>query len=156
MHGVPIRFARRGDIPSLLMLWEALMRELARTDVRLSPHARARDHQTEAFAAAVGNRLIYVAEENERLIVGFVSMSVDPPGGPLVPNPLGRIHDCYVVPPRRRQGIGRRLAGRALDLLFERGAENAQITVPAHHTATQAFWHSLGWRDRSVIYERNA
>jgi hypothetical protein len=41
-EAVPNRVARRGDVPSLLLLWAAMMEENARLDGRLAMHADAR------------------------------------------------------------------------------------------------------------------
>lgn len=158
MEGVPIRNARRGDIPSLLLLWTALMEEVAQADPRLRPHPRAREHmmaQLSEWLQAPG-RILVVAEEGGRLVVGFASAVVEATGGWVAPSRVGRVQDCYVVPPRRRHGIGRRLVGRTLDLLYEAGAEAARVTVPAKHPGSRAFWDALGWSDLETLVERPA
>lgn len=158
MEGVPIRNARRGDIPSLLLLWSALMEDVARADPRLKPHPHAREHMAAQFSERLNapDHVLVVAEEQGRLVVGFASAFVESTAGWTAPERVGRIQDCYVAPPRRRHGIGRRLVGRALDLLYEHGAETAHVTVPAQHPGTRAFWQTLGWSDLNAVLERPA
>jgi hypothetical protein len=44
-----IRAARRSDIPSLVLLWTAMMEENARHDPRLAPHPRGKEHMADRF-----------------------------------------------------------------------------------------------------------
>ena len=158
MEGLPIRNARRGDIPSLLLLWTAMMKENAEADARLAIHARAREHMASEFAAWVQDpkRFLVVAEEGGRLVVGFAAGAVVPGAGWQEPERLGQITDCYVVPPRRRQGIGRRLVGRVIDLLYEKGIDTVRVAVATRNEASHAFWRSMGWSDLEVVLERPA
>src|SRR5204863_2483472 len=122
MQALPTRAARRGDVPSLLMLWGASVDENARFDPRLAVHPDAREHMGRSLAAWVEDpsRVVLVAEEGHRLLVGFAAGCVVAGNGLQVPARLGQLTDCFVVPARRRKGIGRRLAARLADLLVER------------------------------------
>ena len=75
MEGVPIRSARRGDVPSLLLLWTAMMQENSRTDPRLALHPHAREHMAGLFGPWLQDpeRVIVVAEEDSRVIVGYAA-----------------------------------------------------------------------------------
>lgn len=156
MEGVPIRNARRGDIPSLLLLWQAMMQELAAVDARFTPHPRAREHMANEFARWLQdpNRHVVVAEEGGRLVIGFASALRTPGNGWQIPSKLGRITDCYVVSPRRRSGVGRRLAGRLLDVLYEEGIDTVRLSVAARDPDAHAFWSSMGWADLEEVLEK--
>lgn len=158
MEAIPIRTARRGDVPSLLLLWAAMVEENARLDPRLAVHADAKERMARTLATWVDDpaRIVLVAEEHNRLVVGFAAGQVLAGNGLQVPARLGEVTDCYVVPARRRRGAGRRLAGRLLDLLAEKGAESVRLQVVAKNVEAQAFWASLGWEPLEEILERPA
>lgn len=156
MEGLPIRNARRGDIPSLLLLWDAMMRELGAADARFALHPRAREHMATQFSGFLQDpdRIVIVAEEGGRLVVGFATAVVRAGNGWQVPERLGRISDMYVAAPRRRQGIARRLAGRLLDLLFEKGVDTVRLAAAVHNEGALAFWRSMGWEDLELVLEK--
>lgn len=156
MEGIPIRNARRGDIPSLMLLWEAMMQEVAAGDPRFAIHARAREHRAAEFQRWLQdeNRLIVVAEEGGRLVVGFGVATREAGNGWQVPQRFGSITDLFVVKPRRRMGIGRRLTGRMLDLLFEAGLGTIRLAVSVKNEEAHAFWTSMGWQNLEVVLQK--
>ena len=155
MEGVPIRNARRGDIPSLLLLWQAMMKENANLDPRFALHPRAREHMAGEFASWLQDpqRSVIVAEEGGRLVIGYATAIVTPGNGWQIPETLARITDCFVIPPRRRAGVGRRLAGRLLDLLYEKGVDTVRLPVAFANEGAQAFWRSMGWANLEEVFE---
>lgn len=156
MEGVPIRLARRGDIPSLLLLWTAMMEEFVSLDPRFAVHPQAREHMAATLASWLQdpNRIVVVAEEGGRMIVGFAAGVVAPGNGWQVPERVGRISDTYVAKPRRRMGIARRLAGRILDLLYEKGVGTVRLAAAVHNEGAVAFWRSMGWSELETVLER--
>jgi ribosomal protein S18 acetylase RimI-like enzyme len=153
---VQVRPARRGDIPSLVLLWASMMEENARLDPRLGMHPHAKEHMAEQFASWVqdATRVVLVAEEQGRLLVGYAAGCHGAGNGWQVPAVLGQVTDCFVVPARRRRGVARRLAARLRDVLFERGVSTVRLQVAATNEASRAFWRSMGWEDLEVILER--
>ena len=156
MEGVPIRTARRGDIPMILALWNAMMEENAKSDPRLEAHPRAREHMAAQFSAWIqdSHRIVVVAEEDRRLVVGYAAALVGPGNGWQVPERLGQVTDCFVVPPRRRKGIARRLVGRLCDLLYERGIGTVRLQVVAQNASSLAFWRAAGFEVLEEILEK--
>jgi len=155
-EAVPIRVARRGDVPSLLLLWAAMMEENARLDGRLVMHADAREHMSRTLSGWIDDpdRAVLVAEENGRLVVGYAAGGVAPGNGVQEPERLGQVTDCYVLPARRRRGIARRLASRLYDLLLERGADAVRLQAAAKNPDSLAFWESLGYEVLEDVLER--
>jgi ribosomal protein S18 acetylase RimI-like enzyme len=155
MDAIPIRNARRGDVPSLLLLWSAMLEENARFDPRLTPHPDARESAAGSFAQRVEDpdEVVLVAEDG-RVPIGFAAGKVTPGNGFQVPGRLGQITDCYVIPARRRRGAGRRLASRMADLLVGKGAETIRLQVVVKNAEAEAFWASLGYAPLEVIFER--
>lgn len=156
MEGVPIRNARRGDIPSLLLLWGAMMKEIEAADPRFALHPRAREHQTAQFQRWIqeDKHLMVVAEEGGRLVVGFAIATRSAGNGWQIPVSVGRISDIYVAQPRRRMGIARRLTGRLLDLLYEKGVGTVRLAVAVRNDGAHAFWKSMGWDDLEVVLQK--
>ena len=156
MEGVPIRPARRGDIPMLLLLWSAMMEENARHDGRLAAHPDAREHMAAQFAQFLQDpdRALVVAEEGGRLLVGYAASRVAPGTGSHRPTQVGEITDCFVIPARRRRGIARRLVGRLTDALYERGLDTVRLQVAVANESSLAFWRSLGWDVLEAVLER--
>lgn len=155
MEGLPLRNARRGDIPSLLLLWTAMMEENARLDPRLALHPRAPEHMAAQFAEWLQDpdRIVVVAEGEGRLVVGYAAGRLAPGTGWHHPHHFGEITDCFVVPRRRRQAIGRRLAGRLSDLLYDLGVDTVRLQVSAQNPAAITFWKSLGYDVLETVLE---
>ncbi len=156
MDAVPIRAARRGDVASLLLLFQAMTTENARIDARFAVHPDAAEHMSRSFVSWVDdpNRVVLVAEEGQRLVVGYAAGVLTQGDGLGARARIGQVTDCFVVPARRRKGVARRLAGRLFDLLLERGAEAVRLQVVAQNEASQAFWTSLGYAPLQEILER--
>jgi len=156
MDAIPIRTARRGDVPSLLLLWSAMVEENARLDPRLAVHLDARDHMARMLATWIDDatRVVVVAEEHARLVIGFAAGRVLAGSGLQAPARLGEITECYVIPARRRRGAGRRLATRLLDLLREKGGDTTRLQVVSKNPDSLAFWQSLGYEPLEEILER--
>lgn len=156
MEGIPLRTARRGDLPSLHVLWQALLAEHARLDPRLGVHPGAAAWLASHLAEALHDpeRVLLVAEEGGRLVVGFVSARLLP-AGPGEPREA-EIGELFVAPPRRRRGLARRLAQRAMDLLYERGAREVRLQAAVHNPGAQAFWRSLGFEPVETLLQRPA
>ena len=152
--GPSIRNARRGDVPSLVLLWTAQMEENARLDPRLSPHPPAREHVAGQFGLWLQDpeRLVYVAEEG-RVVIGYAAGRVSPGTGWHQPLRMGEITDCFVVPARRRQGIARRLATRVTEALFNLNLDTIRLQVAALNPASLSFWRSLGFDPLETVVE---
>lgn len=155
MEGIPIRNARRGDVPSLLLLWSAMMAENARVDPRLAIHPHAREHMASRFGEWIqdSDRVLVVAEEGQRLVVGYAAGRVAPGTGWHAPQRIGEISDCFVVPPRRRQGLARRMVGRLCDMLYELNVDTVRLQVVTANTAALGFWKATGWEVLEEILE---
>lgn len=67
--------------------------------------------------------------------------------------------ELYVVPARRRQGLGRALMTSALEIARERGAEEMEIGVDEPDVPARRLYESLGFTrqtgsDLMFVYER--
>ena len=155
MEGIPIRNARRGDIPSLLLLWTAMMEENLRKDPRLALHPHAKEHMAGKFGEWIqaADRVIVVAEQNHRVVVSYAAGRVGPGTGWHSPQRIGEVTDCFVVPPRRRLGLARRMVGRLCDMLYELNVDTVRLQVSALNEAALGFWKAIGWEMLEEILE---
>ncbi len=72
------------------------------------------------------------------------------------------LQELYVVPPRRRQGIGRSLLTEAIALSRDRGADGIDLNTGETDTAARALYESMGFTNREgapdgpsmLFYER--
>jgi ribosomal protein S18 acetylase RimI-like enzyme len=156
VEGVPIRLARRGDVPSLHALWQAMMAEHARLDARLAMHPDAATWMAAQLGAWVADpqRVILVAEESARIVVGYAAARLLP-AGRTGPEREGELTECFVAPARRRRGIARRLASRVLDLLDERRVTCVRLQAAVANAGAIAFWRSLGFEHVETVLERD-
>lgn len=156
MEGVPIRPARRGDVPSLHALWQAMLAEHARLDPRLAAHPDAPTYMASQLGQFVTDphRIVLVAEEGARLVIGFVSARILPFGGAPGEQREAEIAECFIAPARRRRGVARRLVQRVLDMLDERRIASVRIQVAAQNPGALAFWRSLDFEVVETILER--
>lgn len=133
MTAVVIRPAKRTDVE-----------QLAETAVRSWTHAY-KGVLTADTVAEAPRRLrqaisddwneIFVAEA-KKAVVGYFDFE---PG-------TSHIRRIYVDPGHHRRGIGRLMIEAALDILRDRGFDNATIDV-VEGTDAPAFHHALGWRE---------
>lgn len=132
------------------------MKENAAQDPRLAAHPRSREHMAAQFQAWMQDpkRVVVVAEEGGRLVIGYAAGAIVPGNGWQAPTVLGEISDCYVALPRRRHGVARRLVGRVLDQLYEKGMGTCRLQVAVANEASRAFWESMGWAGFETVYER--
>ena len=67
---------------------------------------------------------------------------------------LGFIHHMAVLPEYRRHHIGKELATKALEKIFENGINKTQIYCYIDNETGQNFWKSLGFeRTDNVLFE---
>lgn len=97
-----------------------------------------------------------VAEEGEEL-VGFLCAGVTRMDRKLSyggGNTLGLIHDLYLTPPARKQGLAGELLDRAEEWMVRAGAGVAECQVVWDNGLGQEFWARRGYAPVSVTRAR--
>ncbi len=77
--------------------------------------------------------------------------------------PVGYLEELYVVPDRRREGIGRALMTAVLELAHERRAAGMEVVTGEDDTAARSLYESVGFANqiegeekaRALFYELN-
>jgi GNAT superfamily N-acetyltransferase len=150
-----VRPASPGDLATLSELWVEITRHHEPLDplFRLRPGAggevrellRAwlRDPDARAFLAEV-----------EGAAVGMVCVRIDRAPPILEEVERGEVTDLFVRGAWRRRGVGRALAGAALDWLASRGVGRVEVRVADANAAARAFWRALGFGAHVEVLQR--
>lgn len=141
-----IRAARRSDAAAIGALWSALVEAHAALDpvLGLQPGAGPALEREALAAIGAADVGIWVAERDAR-VVGFACARLERASPLAVETSRVEISEIAVAPAARRAGVGRALAGAALDWARRRGARRVEVRVSARNELGQAFWRSLGF-----------
>ena len=151
-----VRVATPADVPSLVLLFAAMIEENGRLEPRLSPHPELRVNAATHLASRLSSpeHVVLVAEEKPGLVIGFAAGRLERGNGVLGAARIGTVTDCFVVPARRRRGLARGLASRLAGALAVKEAEELRLHVVARNADALAFWTSLGYRPVEELLER--
>jgi len=151
----PRRRASERDLGQLTSLWIDVtthharidplftLREGADSEIRRLLTSQLRDPDTAIFVWDADGELL-----------AFCSVRVDIAKPILEETRRAEITDLGVRAFARRRGIGRALAGAALDWVRGRGVERVEVRVATGNREGQAFWRALGFGDLMDVLER--
>lgn len=151
-----IRNARPDDHAEVLGLWLALIehhRTLA-PDYPVLPGIREVISSEIRRGGSRDNCRLFVAELEERL-VGFLFAEIESGGGPAGGEPgTAWVHELWVEPEQREQGIGAKLLAESDAFFRARGVRRISVRVESSNRAALDFWSRLGFGERARILER--
>ncbi|WP_248895527.1 GNAT family N-acetyltransferase [Haloplanus halobius] len=132
-------------------LWVALARDQRRHGSHLRGEANyAAVRASMARHAADGS--LTVARDEDGDLVGFVRYGID--SGPLTQDATrGVVRDLFVVPSRRREGVGGTLLDAAESCLRDRGAEVITLDAMARNDDAVRFYERRGYRPHRIEFE---
>jgi len=96
---------------------------------------------------------LLIAERGSRRI-GFLFAEVEPAGAGSEPSPLGWIHELWVAPDEREQGVASALVAEADAFFSARAVRRVSVRVESGNAAAVRFWSRRGFGDRARILER--
>ncbi|WP_113553321.1 N-acetyltransferase family protein [Ensifer adhaerens] len=150
---ITIKAARDEDVPVLGKFGADLMALHHQWDPeRFIPTGTG----TEAsYARWLGSQLeksevVVLAAEQDEMIVGYAYASVEGYDYMALRKPAGVIHDLFVEPEKRSQGIGRMLLEAAVAALKERGANLIVLSTAHRNEAAQRLFAAAGFRPTMV------
>ncbi len=156
MSGDPrVRPAGSRDSEALLGLWL----DLVLHHRRLDPDYPSLPGIREALLGEVERGLrapgcqIWLAED-DGAPVGFLFAELDGPEGGASSGGSGWIHELYVEPDWRRQGLARALVDEASAFFDERGRSRFSVRVESANQEGLSFWRELGLEERARILEK--
>jgi len=143
---VVVRRATQKDLPAILRLRMALLREHAHNAIYGRLRADAEPRAAKLFAAQLQstNEVLFLAD-----IVGEtvgVLRCIQSSGSPLLdPAQYAYVSSVYVVPNAREQGVLRALLAEAVQWCNERGLEEMRLHNAADNPLANAAWEALGF-----------
>ena len=148
-----IRSPEPGDLDPLADLWV----DLAADQQRHGSHLRAapnREAAREFLAQQVVTDGVRLAEADDGALVGFVAFAVErgryeQDGG------RGLVHDLYVAPAWRGDGLGSALLSTAEDVLAEAGVGVVAVEALAANDAARRLYRRHGYEPHRVEMERS-
>jgi ribosomal protein S18 acetylase RimI-like enzyme len=143
---VAIRRASQKDLPAILALRMALLREHAHNAIYGRLRADAESRAAKLFAAQLQsqNEVLFLAGlEGET--VG-VLRCIHSFGSPLLdPSQYAYVSSVYVVPSARERGVLRALLREAEQWCIDRGLEEMRLHNAADNPLANAAWEALGF-----------
>jgi ribosomal protein S18 acetylase RimI-like enzyme len=98
--------------------------------------------------------LILVAEDRDS-VVGYVYAAFEGADYMALRGPAAVIHDIFVNPQRRREGVGRRLLEHAITALTNEGAAQIVLSTAYKNTDAQALFQQMGFRPTMIEMTRD-
>jgi ribosomal protein S18 acetylase RimI-like enzyme len=94
--------------------------------------------------------VVVLAAEQETAPVGYAYASVEGYDYMALRGPAGVIHDLFVEPKKRSQGIGRMLLDAAIAALRARGAKQVVLSTAHRNEAAQRLFATAGFRPTMI------
>lgn len=145
-----VREPRPDDLDALVDLWV----DLAADQRRHGSHLAAEENVAAARETLAGRVVadgLRVAEADG--LVGFVTFELER-GQYEQDRTRGLVHDLYVVPGVRDEGVGSRLLAAAETALADRGAEMVAVQALAPNAAARRLYERHGYAVHRVEMER--
>jgi ribosomal protein S18 acetylase RimI-like enzyme len=150
-----VRTARADDHAAILGFWLDLIehhRRLSPTDQPAPNLREVLGNEIRRGASRARCRLL-VAERAGRP-VGFLFAEVEVGGGGADPAPLGWIHELWVAPDERKQGVASALVAEADAFFKARDVRRVSVRVESANEDALRWWSRRGFGDRARILER--
>ncbi|MGO4193927.1 N-acetyltransferase family protein [Rhizobium sp. YAF28] len=158
-HAVRIRLARPADMETLGgfgALLVTLHHELdAKRFIEAAKSTPARYAQFLESELALPETVLLVAED-EGALVGYAYAALEGFDYMSLRGPAGVIHDLFVDPARRREGVGRMLLEATMAGLKSLGAERFVLSTAYRNKTARSLFAAMGFRPTMVEMTREA
>jgi len=145
--GITVRPAHMADLPLIVELRLALLREHGDNPIyeRLRPDAPDRARRLFAAQLRSPDEVIFLGEVDGE--VSGILRCIQTGGLPLLfPATHGYISSVYVVPRARRRGVLRALLAAAIQWCESRGLTELRLHNASDNAVANAAWDALGFR----------
>ncbi len=150
-----VREATPRDTDRLVALWTAITAHHQPLDPLFTMRAGAEGELHALISAMLRDpdAAVFVYEDGND-VPGMCMVRVDRSPPILEEVERAEITDLGVREGRRREGIGRALAERALAWVRARGVERVEVQVAARNAEGQAFWRGLGFGELMDVLQK--
>ncbi|MDT4859264.1 Mycothiol acetyltransferase [compost metagenome] len=100
--------------------------------------------------------VVVLAAEQEEMIVGYAYAALEGYDYMALRRPAGVVHDLFVDPEKRNQGVGRMLLDAVIAELQGRGADLVVLSTAHRNEAAQRLFAAAGFRPTMVEMTLNA
>lgn len=101
-------------------------------------------------ARAVDRRSVFLVAERESRLVGFLIATTEETIPIYRLAETGFIHDLWIEPQYRNEGIGRQLTMLAIEKFREKGIRQIRLETAANNEAARALFKACGFRVSSI------
>jgi ribosomal protein S18 acetylase RimI-like enzyme len=101
-------------------------------------------------ARAVDDRSVFLVAEREGKIVAFLIATIDETIPIYRLQEIGFVHDVWVEPEYRHEGIGRQIAMLAIEKFREKGVKQIRLETAIANEAARSLFKSCGFRVSSI------
>ena len=143
---VAVRRASASDLPAIIALRMALLREHAHNTIygRLRQDAEARASKLFAAQLQSQNEVIFLADMGGETV--GILRCIHSTGSPLLePSQYAYVSSVYVVPKARERGVLRALLSAADTWCRDRGLDEMRLHNAADNPLANAAWEALGF-----------
>jgi len=109
--------------------------------------------QGEIRRAASSRSCRLIVSESEGRLVGFLFAEVETGGGPNA-EPPGWIHELFVAPTHREQGVAAQLLAQGDAFFGAHGVKRISVRVESSNSDALDYWARRGFGERARILER--
>lgn len=150
-----VRRARPADLDRVVPLWLALTAHHAEREPRFALRSDAEPEVRRLLAALLREpAAAWFVWDDGRALVGLCGVRVERAPPIHAEQERAEITDLFVVPERRRAGLGAALLAAALDWLRERDVRRVEARVSPQNPEGQAFWRAAGFGDSMDVLDR--
>lgn len=114
-------------------------------------------HEREMNAiVGAGDQACFVAASADDRLLGFIEVSLRNIVDGCAGTPVGYVEGLFVIPNRRRQGIGKALLAHAMDWFRQAGCAEMVADAEVDDTEAQGYWNRVGFEEiwRIVQFRR--
>jgi ribosomal protein S18 acetylase RimI-like enzyme len=101
-------------------------------------------------ARAVDDRSVFLVAEREGKIVAFLIATIDETIPIYRLQEIGFVHDLWVEPVYRHEGVGRQITMLAIEKFREKGVKQIRLETATANDAARSLFKSCGFRVSSI------
>lgn len=146
-----VRAGAAADVPRILPMVASLIEQHKQWDAaRYSPLPDVLDRYARWFPARASEGLLAVAQDTNGGLIGFAVASIEQEVPIYVVKEYGFIHDCYVEPRNRGNGVGQKLVEHLLHRFEVLAVAQVRLDTAKANDGARRLFSKLGFRE-SVI-----